>query len=120
MTHRDRQESDEGGIRIAHARADVALDGDSADRIGAIEHDHAFPGARGVAHQDRRRRDIRVIAGADVLQIDQHHVDGIEGGSRRATRSAIETVDWEAGSRIPAVGQSGTIFRSPKSVLGTE
>jgi len=57
------------------ARAHVALHRGPADGIGAIEDDDPFPRTRCIAHQLDGRRDVGVVAGADVLQVDQEHVD---------------------------------------------
>ncbi len=120
IAHGDRHESGERRIGIAHARAHITLHRGAAYGIGPVEDDHVRSGTRRGAHQLYDGGDVRVVAGPDVLQVDEQDVDRIERRRRRATRSAIETVDWKPGRRISAVGQARAIFAAEKAVLGTE
>src|SRR5205814_8947488 len=63
---------------------------------------------------------VGVVAGADILQIDQDDVDRIECGACTGTRSLIKTVDWKTGARVSAVRNPRAILGALKAVLGTE
>ena len=120
VTHRDGKKTNKGGVRIARLHAHVSLHGKAADGIRPIQHDHALVRVRCAAHHLRERRGIGVIARADVLEIDQHHVGAIECSPGSGARSTIETVDWEAGDRVSAVGKSGAVLGAAEAVFGTE
>ena len=120
MTHSDGKKTNKGRVRVARLRAHVSLHGNAADGVRPIQHDHPFARARCSTHQLRERRGIGVKARADVLEIDQHHVGAVECSPGSGARSAIETVDWEAGDRVFAVGKSGAILGAAEAVFGTE
>ena len=66
----------------------VSFDLLAADRIGPVADDDVHAVARGGAHAVRHRVDVGVDARADVLQIDDQHVDVAQhlGASARASR----------------------------------
>src|SRR5258705_11732137 len=102
MTHRNGEESDKRGVGVAGAGSHIALNVVTVDRIGTIEHDDPFAVPSGGTHELRGRCDVGVVASADVLEIDEQDIDRVECRLRRATRSAIETVDCKPGHGTPA------------------
>jgi len=55
----------------------IALDAVAAERIGTIEHDHADARPRALPHGQRQRPHEGVVAGPDVLEVDD---EGVEPG----------------------------------------
>jgi len=71
------------------------------------------------ASAGRSSRLLGVVAGPDVLQVDQQHIHGIDRGARGGTRTAIETVDWRpvAESRPSGRPERSSLPRNPCSGL---
>ena len=79
------------------------FDRDAADRIRPIADDHldAVPARR--AQAVRHRVDVGVDARADVLQIDDQHVEAAQHLRGRLARLAVERVDRHAPRLVAAV-----------------
>ena len=84
VPHRDRELADERRVRRVERRA---LDGVAADRIRPIAHDDADAVPAGGAQAVGHRVDVGVDARADVLEIDDQHVDVGEHLARSARAS---------------------------------
>ena len=67
VPRRQREHADEAGELLL---ADVALQVHAVDRIRPIEHDDLHAGRRRLPHAERHGVDEGVVAGADVLQVD--------------------------------------------------
>jgi hypothetical protein len=61
-----------------------------AARVGPVEHDHGQADLCAARHGLAQRRDVGVAARADVLQVDQQHV---EAGQRRRIGPALGAVE---------------------------
>ncbi len=61
-----------------------------ADGIRAVEDPHRLAGARGGLECVTQRRDEGIHAAAEILEIDQQHVEGLEHRRRRATHRAVQ------------------------------
>ena len=71
-----------------------------AGRIRPIEHPHGLAVRRSGFEHIAQRGDEGVDAAAEVLQIDQQHVEGVHHRARRAAHFAIETEDGHAVHRV--------------------
>ena len=120
VPHRNGHEADERGVGIPRAGPRVPLHLFPADRVGAVEHDHALPRAGGVAHHLGRGRDVGVVPGPDVLQIDEHDVHRIERRAGGGARSAVKAVDWETAGGVHGVGEPRAVLGPAEPVLGAE
>ncbi len=90
MAHRDRVEPHERGVlRLEH----VALDQLAADRVRTIEHDEGYIFLSRRLHRQRHRRDVGVVTGADVLDVEQQDLDAGEHLGRGLQRVAVQRVD---------------------------
>ena len=100
MAHRDWKLADE---RFPSRLKTCAFDRGAADRIRPIADEdlHAVPG--GGAHAVGHRIDIGVDARADVLQVDDEHVDPAQHVGGRLPRLAIQGIDRHAPPRVVAV-----------------
>lgn len=86
---------------------DRSLDDRAADRIGTIEHPELFPKLPRTLHRVRHRRDVRVRPRADVLNVEEQHVDSSQHLGARMTRRAVEAEYGEARLRINRRGNRG-------------
>ena len=102
----------------------AALDRDAAERIRPVEHDDRDLRPRRRAQRQRHRPDVRVVAAADVLQIDDQHVDALQLHRRRRQRLerlAVEAGDRNARARVAPVVDADHVLRlAAHAVLGPE
>ena len=99
----------------------VALDADAAERVRAVADDdrHARAGAR--AQRERERPGERVVARADVLQVDDERVEAAERRPGRRAPRAVEAHDREPGGRVARRAHRGVVLRgTPEPVLRRE
>ena len=96
VTHRDRELADE---RFEAGRERRALDVHAVDRVGPVAHDHRHAVARARAQAVGHRVDVGVDARADVLQVDDEHVEAAQHVRGRLARLAVERVDRHAPRR---------------------
>ena len=115
VSHGERVEADEGRERrIAH----VALDDDATERVWPIEHDDPHAHARAHAHGEGHRPVVGVVARADVLQVDDEHVESAEHRDGRFASLAVEAPHRQSGRRVARAGHQRVILRgAPQSVL---
>ncbi len=107
-------EGREGGVQHGTLR-------EAADRIRAVEDDHGDARAPRRLHRERHRRDVRVVARADVLDIEREHVDRSEHLRRGRPRLAVQRVDRQPRPFVRRVVDRGALrFRAPDPVLGRE
>ena len=66
------------------------------------------------------RRDVRVGAGPDILEIAQQHVYLAQHLGRRIQLRAVQTVDRQAGGGVGGVADLGLVEVAPEAVLRTE
>jgi hypothetical protein len=101
-----------------------ALDRDAAQRIRPVEHDDRDAGPRRRAQRQRHRPDVGVVAAADVLQIDDQHVDALQLGGRRRQRLerlAVQAGDGNSRARVAPVRDADHVLRlAAHTVLGSE
>ncbi len=99
----------------------VALDAVAAERIGTIEHDHADARPRALPHGKRQRPHEGVVAGPDILEVDD---EGVEPGQclrRRRAPLAVQAPDLEARDLIAGARDRRVILGgAPEPVLGRE
>ena len=116
VTDRERIEADEGRVRgIRH----VAFHARAAERIRPVEHDDFDPCRRRRSHHERRRPDERVVARADILEVDDHRVDLAQHRGRRRASLTIEAVDRQAGEGIALEADVRVVLgRAPEPMLG--
>ena len=100
VAHRDRKLPDEGREGLAQPRA---LDRVAADGIRSIADDHPDAVPRRGTHAVRHGVDERVDARADVLQIDDQHVEPAQHVGRRLTGVAVEREDRDLAAAVAAV-----------------
>ena len=100
VAHRYRELADERFEPLDEQRP---FDVVAADRVWPIAHDdrNAMPraGAQAVGH----RVDVGVDASADVLQIDDEHIEAGEHRGRRFARLTVEGIHRHATSRVVGV-----------------
>ena len=94
-------------------------------RAGSADRARRPPRRRGRRLQRQHHRpDVRVVAAADVLQVDDQHVDAAEIGGRRRQRLerlAVEADDRDAGAAIVLVVDADHVLRlAAHAVLGPE
>ena len=107
------------GHAVAHRHAELADEGlkprlqrrpfdlDAADRIRPVADDDRYAVTRRGAQAVRHGVDEGVDAGADVLQVDDEHVDELEHLLGRLARLAVEREDRaRCGARSLACGVS--------------
>ncbi len=84
--------------------------------FGSIEHEHRHAGAKRRLHRQHHRPDVRVVAAADVLQIDHQHVDATEIGRRRRQRLerlAVQADHRDPGAAVLIVVDADHVLRLP-------
>ncbi len=75
MAHGERVHAYERGIcRVQH----VPLNREAPDRVRPIQHHEGDLLLAGRLHRERHGGDIRVVAGADVLDIEQQDLDSLQ------------------------------------------
>jgi len=121
VAHRHRAQPDERRAALLHG---AAFDGDAAQRVRPVEHDDGDARARRGAERQRHRPDVRVVAAADVLEIDDEDVQAFEIGGRRRQRFERLTVQAghrDAGARIAVIVDADHVLRlAAHAVLGSE
>ena len=89
----------------------------AADRVRPVAHDDPDAVPRRGAHAVGHRVDEGVDAGADVLQVDDQHVDVAQHLRGRLARLAVERVDRHAPPRV--VGRAASRSCCPAGPSGT-
>ena len=74
-----------------------------ADRVRPVEHPDRLAVPRGRLEHVAQRRDERVDARAEVLQVDQQHVERLHHRRRRPAHLAVEAEDRDPVGRILVV-----------------
>jgi hypothetical protein len=98
-----------------------AVDLETAEGIGAVEHDdlHALLEAGG--HGTEHGAGESVGTGADVLQVDDEGVEALEHGRGRLAGGAVHRIDRQAGGGVPGVAEVGAGHElAVEAVLGRE
>ena len=72
-------------------------------RIWPIKHPHGLALARAILKQVAERRDERVYAATDVLQVDEQHIEVIEHRVAGPARSAVKTEHRDAVLRVAEI-----------------
>ena len=96
-----------------------ALDHAAGDGIGTVEDDHGDVAAARLLQDVEQRRQVGVVAHADVLDVEDEHADAVEHVARRPSRRAVEAPDRPAGGRIAAV-RHVRVDVATDAVLGRE
>ena len=100
VAHRNRKLADKRAPGLLQARAFDRL---AANRVRPIADHDRQPAARRRAHAVGHRVDVGVDARADVLQIDDEHVEAVEHLGRRLARVAVEREHRHAPPAVPPV-----------------
>ena len=101
MAHRQRPGADEAFPAGAQRQA---LDR-PADGIGPVQHPHRFAALRRRFQHVAQRGDEGVDAAAEILQVDQHDVEGVHHRIGRLAHFAVEAENRDAEHRIVEVRQ---------------
>ena len=100
MAHRNGELPDERRPRLLQMRPFDLL---TANRIRTVAHDDRQLAPRGRAHAVRHRVDVGVNPCADVLQVDDEHIETVEHVCGRLARVAIEREDGHTPAAIRGV-----------------
>jgi hypothetical protein len=101
VPHRQRARADEALPAGAQLQALHRPPG----RIRTIENPHRLARSGGFLQHVAQRRDEGVDATAEILQIDQQHIEGVHHRGRRPAHGAVETEHGNAVQRIDVVGR---------------
>ena len=94
---------------------------DEVVRVGPIEDDERAAARGASLHQIVHRADVRVEPCADVLDVEDHHVDVAHLGHGRAERAAEERHDGDVALGVATVGHPcASILGTTKAVLRRE
>ena len=118
MAHRQRPRADEAFPAGAERQA---LDG-AAGGIGAIEHPDGLAVLRRRFEDVKERGDEGVDAAAEILEVDEQHVERPHRLAGGAAHFAVEAEDGDAVDRIGEVGRFDHIVLlvAPEAVLRAE
>lgn len=97
-----------------------ALDLLAADRVRAVEHDHLHAGPPGHAHGQCHRGRIRVVARADILDVEHQCVETVElfhGWRERVERLAVETDLGQPADRVTAGADLDHVLRGTANAM---
>ena len=89
--------------------------------LGRSSTQNSLPNGFAALHRVGHRRDVRVRARADVLNVEEQHVDAVEHRRARMPRRAVEAVDRQARLSVDVRrdrGAGGAVAAKP--VLGRE
>ncbi len=118
VSHRHRACTDETLPALAQAHAfDRA-----AGRIRPIQDPHGLAALRALFQHVTQGRDERVDAAAEILQIDEQHIEAIHHRRGRTTHLTVETEDRNAERRIVEVRRLDhvVLLVAAQTVLRTE
>jgi hypothetical protein len=100
---------------------EISLDELSAYWIGTIEHDHLHTGFRAGLHGMSHGPDVRVVAGADILDIEYDRVETIQHDPSGHARGTVQTPHGKAGLPVDLILELDLILRKPsQTMLGPE
>ena len=118
MAHRHRAGADEALPAGAQAQS---LDR-PADRVRPVQHPHGLAVARRSFQQVAQRRDERVDAAPEILQVDEQHVEAVHHRVGRPAHFAVQAEHRDAVHRIVEVRRLDhvVLLVAAQSVLGTE
>ena len=83
------------------------LDDAAVDRIGPVQHEDRDALLRGLLHHVDERREVRVVADADVLDVEDHERNILEHGGRRPSGGTVQAPDRASGDDVAAVRHVG-------------
>ena len=101
VPHHHRPRADKAFPALAEPRALDRTPG----RVGPVEHPYRLAMLGGGFEDVEQGRHIGVDAAAQILQVDEHHVEGVHRLPRRPPHLAIEAEHRHAVSRIGEVGR---------------
>jgi hypothetical protein len=92
----------------------------AGDRIRTIEHDDRQSAPRRLLHHVDERREVRVVAGAHVLHVEDEHRHAVQHGGIRTARAPVEAPDRPSRDRVPPVRDVLALQRARDPVLRRE
>ena len=118
MTHRQRSCAD----KAFPASAQGQTFDRPTHRIGSIEYPDSLVMLRGCFEDVPQGRNKGINSTAQILQVDEHHIECIHHGIRRFAYVSIQAKDRDAVHRIPKVRRLDHIVLlvAPEAMLRTE
>ena len=101
MAHRNRVEADE---RFVGGLEDRSFDRRRRSGLGRSSTQNSLPNCFRALHRVGHRRDVRVRARADVLNVEEQNVDAVEHRRARMAGGAVEAVDRQVRLRVDVGG----------------
>ena len=97
-----------------------AGDDRAGDRVRPIEDDERDVVLGSRLHRVAHRRDVRVEAGSDVLNVEHEHVQVLQRLGRRRASFAVEADDLQSGRCIGGIADDACVELACKAVLRAE
>ena len=108
-----------GGERLQIGIHQRPLDHPAVDGIRPVEHQDRDPLLRGLLHDVDERRQVGVVAGADVLDVEDQERDVLEHRRGRPAGCPVKAPDRKAGHHVATVRHVG-VGHAREPVLGRE
>ncbi len=100
---------------------DGAFDADAVDGVGAVEDEERHFAFGGFLHDVAHGADVGIEAGADVLDVEDDDVDGVEhGGGGAAIGVLVEAPDFDLGGGVLGVLDAFAVLLAEDAVFGGE